>query len=52
MKKNGQMRWSRAGANALLQVRCAVLNGLDVRRFKRWYPPGQRLIDLPRLAAA
>ncbi len=36
MKKRGHMRWSREGANALLQVRCAVLNGLDVRNFKRW----------------
>lgn len=52
MKKKGQMRWSRVGANALLQVRCAVLNGLDVRHFKRWYPPGQRLLDLPTLVAA
>lgn len=24
------MRWSRQGANALLQVRCAVLNGIDL----------------------
>jgi hypothetical protein len=27
MKRNGHMRWSQEGANALLQVRCAVLNG-------------------------
>ena len=25
--------------NALLLVRCAVLNGRNVRIFKRWYPP-------------
>ena len=37
------MRWSRAGANALLQVRCAALNGQDVRNFKRWHPPSQRI---------
>jgi hypothetical protein len=43
MKRNGHMRWSRAGANALLQVCCAVLNGQDVRNFKRWYPPGRRI---------
>ena len=52
MKKRGHMRWSREGANALLQVRCAVLNGLDVRPFKRWYPPDRRLADLPELRAA
>ena len=39
MKRNGHMRWTREGANALLQVRCAVLNGHDIRNFKRWYPP-------------
>jgi len=38
MKTNGHARWSRRGANHLLQVRCAVLNGQDVRNFKRWYP--------------
>lgn len=43
MKKKGHMRWSREGANALLQVRCAVLNGVDMQHFKRWYPPEQRL---------
>ena len=48
MKKKAHMRWSREGANALLQVRCAVLNGIDVRHFKRWYPPDQRLDDLPQ----
>lgn len=42
MKRNGHMRWSREGANALLQVRCAVLNGQDVRNFVRWYPPDRR----------
>ena len=52
MKKKGHMRWSREGANALLQMRCAVLNGLDVRHFKRWYPPDRRLVDLPQAKAA
>jgi hypothetical protein len=41
MKRNGHMQWTRVGANALLQVRCAVLNGQDVRNFKRWYPPNR-----------
>jgi hypothetical protein len=27
MNKSQQMRWSRQGADLLLQVRCAVLNG-------------------------
>ncbi|MGT2455327.1 ISKra4 family transposase [Cupriavidus basilensis] len=43
MKRNGHMRWTIPGANALLQVRCAVLNGQDVRNFKRWYPPDRRI---------
>jgi hypothetical protein len=29
------VRWSREGANGLLQVRCAVLNGQDIPNFKR-----------------
>jgi hypothetical protein len=43
MKRNGHMRWCQEGANVLLQVRCAVLNGQDVRNFVRWYPPDQRI---------
>ena len=27
MNKSQQMRWSRRGADLLLQIRCAVLNG-------------------------
>ena len=52
MKKKGDMRWSREGANAFLQVRCAVLNGFDVwhssagtRRMGGWF-------DLPQAKAA
>ena len=52
MKKKGHMRWSREGANALLQVRCAVLNGVDVQHFKRWYPPQRRLFERSQPAAA
>ena len=48
MKRNGHMRWTREGANSLLQVRCAVLNRQDVRNFKRWYPPGKLFAPLPR----
>ena len=29
------MRWTIPGANALLQVRCAVLNGEDISNFRR-----------------
>lgn len=29
------MHWSREGANALLRVRCAVLDGTDARHFER-----------------
>lgn len=39
MKRNGHMRWTRAGANNLLQVLCAAWNGQDVRNFKYWYSP-------------
>ncbi len=42
------MRWSREGADSLLQVRSAILNGLDVRNFRRWYPPGKLCAVLPR----
>jgi hypothetical protein len=36
------MRWSRQGANALLQVRCAVLNGTNMPTFMRWYPRNRK----------
>lgn len=35
VKNKGHMRWSRRGANALLQVRCAVLNGIGMLNFMR-----------------
>ena len=49
LKRNGHMRWTREGANSLLQVRCAVLNGLDIRNFERWYPPGKQFAPLPKV---
>lgn len=52
MKKQGPMRWSRASADALLEVCLAELSGLELRYLKRWYLPSQRMLDLPRLAAA
>lgn len=48
MKRNGHMRWSRERANSPLQVRSAILNGLDVRNFTRWYPPGKLCAVLAR----
>ena len=35
MKRTGDMHWTPEGANSLLQVRCGVLNGPDIRKFKR-----------------
>ena len=47
MKRNGHMHWSREGAKALLQVRCAVLNSQDIRNFRRWYQPDRRIVHVP-----
>src|SRR3712207_998605 len=45
MAKSQQMRWSRCGADRLLQVRCAVYNGALGTGFgQRFYPAN----DLPR----
>jgi len=38
MIKKQQMRWSRWGAQLLLNVRTQVLNGELQRSFRRWYP--------------
>jgi hypothetical protein len=39
MNKSQQMRWSRRGADLLLQVRCAVYNGTLGSGFgQRFYP--------------
>jgi hypothetical protein len=50
MNKSQQMRWSRRGADRLLQVRCAVYNGTFGASF------GQRFFAandaLPKVAAA
>lgn len=56
MTRNGHMHWSQGGANALLDVRCAFLNGQDVRNSVRWNPPDRRssaaMWARPRCAAA
>src|SRR5688500_681705 len=50
MNKSQQMRWSRRGADRLLQVRCAVYNGTLGASFgQRFYPANDLL---PPLAAA
>ncbi|MGI9024631.1 MAG: ISKra4 family transposase [Burkholderiaceae bacterium] len=46
--KEQQMRWTREGAHALLQVRAALLNGELEARVRRWYPwVGGRRISWP-----
>jgi hypothetical protein len=40
MNKSQQMRWSRRGADLLLQVRCAVYNGILGSCFDRGYSLG------------
>jgi hypothetical protein len=39
MNKSQQMRWSRRGADLLLQVRCAVYNGTLGSEFGRKFHP-------------
>ncbi len=49
MAKSQQMRWSRRGANWLLQVRCALCNGTLGSGFgQRFYPTNDAL---PNVAA-
>ena len=50
LAKSQQMRWSRRGADRLLQVRCAVYNGTLGTGFgQRFYPANDLL---PQVAAA
>jgi hypothetical protein len=50
MNKSQQMRWSRRGADLLLQVRCAVYNGTFGSSFgQRFYPAND---PLPQAAVA
>lgn len=50
MNKSQQMRWSRRGADRLLQVRCAVYNGtLDASFGQRFFAANDAL---PKVAAA
>jgi hypothetical protein len=50
MNKSQQMRWSRRGADLLLQVRCAVYNGRLGSRSGQRFQPANDL--LPQVAAA
>ena len=50
MNKSQQMRWSRRGANLLLQVRCAVYNGTLGSGFGQRFLPAND--PLPQAAVA
>jgi hypothetical protein len=51
MNKNQQMRWSRRGADLLLQVRCAVYNGTLGAEFRQKFHPANDS-SLPTAVAA
>ena len=50
MAKSQQMRWSRRGANRLLQVRCAVYNGTLGNDFGQRFQAANDV--LPKVTAA
>ena len=52
MNKSQQMRWSRNGADLLLQVRCAVYNGTFGSDYGRKFQPASDSLPLMALAAA
>jgi hypothetical protein len=43
--KRPQMRWTPRGAHLLVQVRCAVLNGDILEKWKEWEKAKAELID-------
>jgi hypothetical protein len=51
MNKSQQMRWSRRGADLLLQVRCAVYNGTLGSGFGQKFWPANDRVPLPAIAA-
>jgi hypothetical protein len=51
MNKQQQMRWSRRGADLLLQVRCAVYNGLLGSGFGNLFEPTPDTVEQSSLAA-
>jgi hypothetical protein len=51
MNKSQQMRWTRRGADLLLQVRCAVYNGTLGSGFGQRFDPAVALHPQMALAA-
>jgi hypothetical protein len=51
MNKAQQMRWSRRGANLLLQVRCAVYKGAFGDGFGTLFKPKSNMAQKPQLSA-
>jgi hypothetical protein len=51
MNKSQQMRWSRRGADLLLQVRCAVYNGTLGSEFGQKFHPANDLFPSTAIAA-
>jgi hypothetical protein len=51
MNKAQQMRWSRRGADLLLQVRCAVCNGAFGSGFGKLFEPTSNTVQQSPLAA-
>jgi hypothetical protein len=51
MNKSQQMRWSRNGADLLLQVRCAVYNGTFGSNYGRKFQPANDSFPPMSLAA-
>jgi hypothetical protein len=52
MNKSQQMRWSRRGANLLLQVRCAVYNGTLGSGYGQRFHPANDTPSFPKATAA
>ena len=52
MNKSPQMRWSRRGANLLLQVRCAVYNGTLGSGYGQKFHPANDTYPHPQAIAA
>jgi hypothetical protein len=51
MAKSQSMRWSRRGADLLLQVRCAVYNGTLGSGFGQKFYPANDQLPQPAIAA-
>ena len=51
MNKSQQMRWSRRGADLLLQVRCAVYNGTFGSEYGQRFHPANKSFPPTAIAA-